>query len=101
MAALESLSEQLPSALDMCQLIEDKLQLERQLAERERLALVGQTAASISHNLKNPLGSIKTILQVQMESQEMPDSLRGERKMVLREISRLSGKLTQFVQVNV
>jgi len=42
MAALESLSEQLPSALDMCQLIEDKLQLERQLAERERLALVGR-----------------------------------------------------------
>jgi len=29
-------------------------------------------AASISHNLKNPLGSIKTILQVQMESPELP-----------------------------
>jgi len=77
-------------ALDMCQLIEDKLQLERQLAERERLALVGQTAASISHNLKNPLGSIKTILQVQLENPEMPESMRGETKMVLDEISRLS-----------
>jgi len=98
MAALESLSEQLPSALDMCQLIEDKLQLERQLAERERLALVGQTAASISHNLKNPLGSIKTILQVQLENPEMPESMRGETKMVLDEISRLSGKLNQLLQ---
>jgi signal transduction histidine kinase len=97
-AALEFLSEQLPAALDMCQLIEEKLQLERELAERERLALVGQTAASISHNLKNPLGSIKTILQVQLENPEMPESMRGETKMVLDEISRLSAKLNQLLQ---
>lgn len=98
MAALESLSEQLPSALDVCRLIEEKVQLERELAERERLALVGQTAASISHNLKNPLGSIKTILQVQLENPEMPESMRGETKMVLDEISRLSSKLNQLLQ---
>src|SRR5947199_10736736 len=66
-AALEFLCEQLPGALDLCRLIEEKLRLERELAERERLALVGQMAASISHNLKNPLGSMKTILQVQLE----------------------------------
>ena len=98
MAGLEFLSEQLPAALDVCHLIEDKLQLERELAERERLALVGQTAASISHNLKNPLGSIKTILQLQLENPEMPESMRGETKMVLDEISRLSGKLNQLLQ---
>ncbi len=60
-AALEFLCEQLPGALDLCRLIEEKLQLERELAERERLAALGQMAASISHNLKNPLGSMKTI----------------------------------------
>src|SRR5215470_10715170 len=96
--AIEFLCEQLPATLDLCELIEKKLQLERELSERERLALVGQTAASISHNLKNPLGSIKTILQVQLESPEMPESMRGETKMVLDEISRLSGKLNQLLQ---
>ena len=97
-AAIESLCEQLPSILDLCHLIEEKLQLERELAERERLALVGQTAASISHNLKNPLGSIKTILQVQLENPEMPESMRAETRMVLDEISRLSVKLNQLLQ---
>ncbi len=97
-AALEFLCEQLPSALDLCRLIEEKLELERELAERQRLALVGQMAASISHNLKNPLGSIKTILQVQMESAELPDSLRHETQMVLDEINRLSAKLNQLLQ---
>jgi signal transduction histidine kinase len=97
-AALELLCEQLPGALDLCRLIEEKLQLERKLAERERLALVGQMAASISHNLKNPLGSMKTILQVQLENPELPDSIRGETKMVLDEIGRLSTKLNQLLQ---
>src|SRR5712691_7485437 len=97
-AALEFLCEQLPGALDLCRLIEDKLRLERELAERERLALVGQMAASISHNLKNPLGSMKAILQVQLENPEMPESIRGETKMVLEEIGRLSTKLNQLLQ---
>jgi signal transduction histidine kinase len=97
-AALEFLCEQLPGALDLCGLIEEKLRLERELAERDRLALVGQMAASISHNLKNPLGSMKTILQVQLENPELPESIRGETKMVLEEIGRLSTKLNQLLQ---
>jgi signal transduction histidine kinase len=97
-AALEFVAEQLPAAFDLCRLIEEKLQLERELAERERMALIGQMAASISHNLKNPLGSIKTILQVQMESPEMPASLRGETQMVLAEVNRLSARLNQLLQ---
>jgi signal transduction histidine kinase len=97
-AALEFLCEQLLGPLDLCRLIEEKVRLERELAERERLALLGQMAASISHNLKNPLGSIKTILQVQMENPELPESLRGETQIVLDEIARLSTKLNQLLQ---
>jgi K+-sensing histidine kinase KdpD len=97
-AALEFVCEQLPAAFDLCRLIEEKLELERELAERERLALVGQMAASISHSLKNPLGSIKTILQVQMESQELPPTMKQETQMVLDEIRRLSETLNQLLQ---
>jgi signal transduction histidine kinase len=98
LAALDFLCEQLPGSLELCRLIEEKVQLERELAERERLALVGQMAASISHNLKNPLGSIKTILQVQLEGPDLPERLRGETRLVLEEVSRLSAKLNQLLQ---
>jgi signal transduction histidine kinase len=97
-ATLEFLCEQLPGALDLCRLIDEKVRLERELAERERLALLGQMAASISHNLKNPLGSIKMILQVQMENPELPQSFRGETQIVLDEVGRLSAKLNQLLQ---
>jgi len=79
-------------------LIEEKLRLERGIGGTRTAALVGQMAASISHNLKNPLGSIKTILQVQLENPELPESIRGETKMVLEEVGRLSTKLNQLLQ---
>jgi len=97
-AALEYLCEQLPGALELCRLIEEKVRLERELAERERMAALGQMAASISHNLKNPLGSIKTILQVQLENPELPKTIRGETQLILEEIGRLSSKLNQLLQ---
>ena len=96
--ALEFLAEQLPTMIDLCRLIEEKLKLERALAERERLALLGQMAASISHNLRNPLGSMKTILQIQLESGAVSEPVRKDLAVVIGEIDRLSAKLTQLLQ---
>jgi signal transduction histidine kinase len=97
-AALEFLAEQLPAMLDLCRLIEEKLQLERQLAERERLALLGQMAASVSHNLRNPLSSMKTVLQVQLENPDLPLDMRRDCSLVVSEIDRMSAKLTQLLR---
>ena len=96
-AALEFLAEQLPAMLDLCRLIEEKLALERELAERERLALLGQMAASLSHNLRNPLSSIKTVLQVQLERPDLPADLRHDCSLVLAEIDRMNVKLSQLL----
>jgi len=96
-AALEFLCEQLPAMLDLCQLIEEKLTLERELAERERLALVGQMAASISHNLKNPLGAMKTILQVELENPDLPEDVRKDCQLMLGEMDRLNRKVQQLL----
>jgi len=57
-------------------------------------------AASISHNLKNPLGSIKTILQVQLRAGVR--LLCGKRRkiLVLEEINRafFPARLNQLLQ---
>jgi len=54
--ALEFLCDQLPGALDLCRLIEEKTAAGKGIGERETAGPGGQMAASISHNLKNPLG---------------------------------------------
>ncbi|MGA7784219.1 MAG: ATP-binding protein, partial [Candidatus Acidiferrales bacterium] len=98
MAALEILAEQLPAIIELCRTIEQKLTLERELAERERMALVGQMTASISHNLKNPLGSMKTVLQVQLENEELPLATRKDLAIMLIEVDRLNHKLTELLR---
>jgi signal transduction histidine kinase len=96
-AALEFLAEQLPAMVDLCRLIEEKLRLERELAERERLAMLGQMAASVSHNLRNPLSSMKTVLQVQLENPDLPVDVRRDCFLVVTEIDRMNSKLTQLL----
>ncbi len=97
-AALDFLGEQLPGLIDLCRLIQDKIELERTLAERERLAMLGQMAASVSHNLRNPLSSMKTILQVQLENRDLKETVRNDLMLVLGELERLSAKLTQLLR---
>jgi signal transduction histidine kinase len=97
-AALEFLAEQLPAAVGLCRLIEEKLRLERELAERERFALLGQMAASISHNLRNPLSAMKTVLQVLMERTDLPEGVRDDCALVVGEVDRLGAKIAQLLQ---
>jgi signal transduction histidine kinase len=97
-AALEFLAEQLPASIDLCRMIGEKLQLERELAERERMAGLGQMAATISHNLRNPLSSMKTVLQVQLENPDLPLDARRDCTLVVSEIDRMSAKLTQLLR---
>lgn len=96
--ALEFLAEQLPTLVNHCRLIGEKLRLERELAERERLALVGQMAASISHNLRNPISSMKTVLQALLEEHDLTLRVREDCEIVVREMDRLSSKLTQLLR---
>jgi signal transduction histidine kinase len=96
-AALEFLAEQLPGMVELARLIEDKLRLERELAERERMAVLGQMAASVSHNLRNPLSSMKTVLQVQLENPDLPLDVRRDCTLIVGEIDRMSAKLTQLL----
>jgi signal transduction histidine kinase len=55
-------------------------------------------AASVSHNLRNPLSSMKTVLQVQLENPELPVDLRRDCALVVAEIDRMSAKLTQLLR---
>ena len=97
-AALEFLAEQLPGMLDLARLLEEKLGLERELAERERMASLGQMAANVSHNLRNPLSSMKTVLQVQLENPDLPLDVRRDCALVVSEIDRMSAKLKQLLR---
>jgi len=97
-AALEVLADQLAGALELCQLIADKVELERALAERAKMAFLGEMAARIAHNVKNPLSSMKTLVQLMEEDATLPERVRRDCQMVVSEIDRLNGNISQVLR---
>ena len=70
-----------------------------ELADRERLAAVGEFAASLAHEVRNPLTAIRIDLQ-RVEERLPPDSpLREPQARALREIGRLDQTVSETLDV--
>jgi signal transduction histidine kinase len=96
--ALEFLADQLAPALEVCQLIADKIKLERELAEKAKMAFLGDMAARIAHNVKNPLSSMKTLVQLLERDNSLPARARQDCGMVIAEIDRLNHNVSQLLR---
>ena len=97
-AALETLADRLAAALELCRLIADKISLERALAAKEKMAFLGEMAARIAHNVKNPLSGMKTIVQLMEEDQSLPEKARRDCRMLVDEIDRLNRNISQVLR---
>ncbi|MEW5975050.1 MAG: ATP-binding protein [Acidobacteriota bacterium] len=97
-AALRFLSTQIVAAVENCRLAEDKIRLERELAERDKMAALGQMAATVAHNIKNPLSSIKTIVQVMKEDGTAGLTYGKDLSLINSEIDRLSDSVGQLLR---
>ena len=73
------------------------LQQQRELARTERLAAVGEVAAGVAHELRNPLTGIQMALRSLRE--DVTDAEQRERlDLVLSEIKRLARLLNQLLE---
>ena len=95
-AILDVLSSQVAVEVESCRLVEEKVRLERELVSREHLARLGQMAAQVAHEVKNPLSSIKSIAQVMREE----GALAGydqDLGLIVSEIDRLNRTVSQLL----
>ena len=97
-AAFEILADRLAAALELCRLIADKVALERELAAKERMAFLGEMAARIAHNVKNPLSGMKTIVQLMEEDKALSENSRRDCRMLVDEIDRLNRNISQVLR---
>ena len=94
METVQIVLRQLASALEVRRLLEARLATERRLAERERLSLLGMVAASLAHELKNPLSGMKALAQTVREELAAADPASEQARdlgMIVEQIDRLHG----------
>ena len=94
---LEVLAGQVAIAIEDCRLVEENVRLERRVAEGERLAVLGQMAATVAHEIKNPLSAIKSIAQVMREDQRLSAEYARDLSLIVGETDRLSQSVTQLL----
>ncbi len=74
-----------------------KLQ-QHELVRREKLASVGQLLAALAHDLRNPLGVIRSSAQLVLEKRQ-DDAVREEvARYIMEEVDKLSHRINDFLR---
>jgi signal transduction histidine kinase len=76
--------------------IENERTLESQLRHNERLSALGQFAAGIAHELRNPLGTIRMRTQMWQRSTDL-EAARRSSAVILEEIDRLDTIISRLL----
>jgi len=72
-------------------------QLEREVHMKEKLAAVGEMAAYLTHEIRNPLASISGSAQVLLSESHISDEMQQLLGIIVKESRRLSDSLNQFL----
>lgn len=94
---LLGLSRQISSSIETCRVIEEKIDLERQLLRQEHLASLGKVAATIAHEIKNPLSSVKTLAQLMREDLDVRRKYDRDLGYLIGETDRLNRSVQQLL----
>lgn len=71
--------------------------LEREVRMKEKLAVVGEMAAYLAHEIRNPLGAISGSAQMLLGEPDLPKDHARLLAIITRESQRLSKALNQFL----
>jgi signal transduction histidine kinase len=94
---LELLAGQVAIAIEDSRLVEENVRLERRISQSERLAALGRMAATVAHEVKNPLSAIKSIAQVMREDEYLRREYARDLELIVGETDRLSQSVTQML----
>jgi signal transduction histidine kinase len=92
-------TKELQSANDLpTQEIFDRKRAEIEMARLDRLNLIGEMAASISHEVRNPMTTVKGFLQLLKHKQEPRDKEFFD--LMIEELDRANSILSEFLSIS-
>ncbi len=81
---------------ERCALVIENSKLYQQMKERDRLAALGEMAAGLAHEIRNPLAAIKGATEY-LDPGKLPSDDREFLEIIVEEVNRLNGVVTQFL----
>jgi signal transduction histidine kinase len=81
---------------DRCALVIENSKLYQQMKERDRLAALGEMAAGLAHEIRNPLAAIKGATQY-LDPSKLPAEDKEFLEIIVEEVNRLNTVVTQFL----
>lgn len=88
-----------PAIIGICRDITERVEMERKVRENERMAYVGSLTASLSHEIRNPLATIKMNLQILERNLDLAGHDKERMEITVSEVTRLEGILRQLLDV--
>lgn len=95
--SLSLLIEQFAATLHNRQLEQLRLRAERHAMQQEKLSMLGLLAGTLSHELRNPLSSMRTISQLMLEDIGSASPHARDVTLILGEIDRLTQTTTRLL----
>ena len=81
---------------DRCAVVIENSKLYQQMKERDRLAALGEMAAGLAHEIRNPLAAIKGATEY-LDPDKLPADDREFLGIIVEEVNRLNGVVSQFL----
>ena len=78
--------------------VTEMTEIEKEMKRVEGLALVGELAAGIAHEIRNPMASISGSIQMLREGMDTDEVNRRLMDIILREIDRLNHLINDFLK---
>ncbi len=71
---------------------------QEELIRREKLASVGQLLAALAHDLRNPLGVIRSSAQLVLEEEQAESVKQEVARYIIEEVDRLTHRINDFLR---
>lgn len=97
MLARDACYGQKNSVIGICRDITQRVEMEQKVREAERMAYIGQITTSLSHELRNPLSSVKMNLQILKKSEIINANDQRRVDISIREVGHLENILSQLL----
>lgn len=94
---LLEIGRQTSHSLDSCRVLEEKLRLERSLLTQRQLAALGNVAATIAHEVRNPLSSIRALAQLMAQDAEFGEKYGQDLSYIMSETDRLNRSVEELL----